>query len=77
MKRLQQLGISVVLALMFSVSTLAGDIGMPKAPPPPSSSSETTPGQIETPGYMYIDFGSSDSVGLTALSLLQGILSVF
>jgi hypothetical protein len=77
MKRLQQLSISVVLALTFSVSTLAGDIGMPKAPPPPSSSSETTPGQIGTPGDIYIDFGSSDSVVLTALSLLQGVLSVF
>jgi hypothetical protein len=74
MKRLQQLSIAVALTLMLSVSTLAGEIGMPKVPPPPSSSSETTPGQIETPGYMYIDFGSSDSVGLTALSLLQGAL---
>ncbi len=77
MKRLQQLSISVVLALMFSVSTLAGDIGMPKAPPPPGSSSETTSGQIEMPGDIYIDIGSSDSVGLTALSLLQGVLLVF
>lgn len=79
MKRLQQLSIAIVLSLLFSVSTFAGDIGMPKAPPPPPSDtpSATTPVTIGRPGDILTGYASSDSVALTALGLLQTVLSVF
>jgi len=79
MKRLQQFSIAVVLSLIFSASALAGEIGMPKAPPPPppDTSSATTPGTMGMPGDIPIRYASSDSVALTALGLLQAVLSVF
>jgi hypothetical protein len=78
MKRLQQLSIAVVLSLLFSVSTFAGDIGMPKAsPPPPDPTSETIPTQTPKAGTSSSGFASSDCVTLTVMNLLQEILSVF
>lgn len=75
MKRLQQLSIAIVLSFLFSASTLAGDIGMPKAsPPPPDPSSAAVPATVASMGTGY---GSSDSVALTALGLMQTVLSVF
>lgn len=79
MERLQQLNIAVVLSLLFSVATFAGEIGMPKAPPPPGSCSTTAPGDIwidasvATQGPALV----SDSVEGMALNLLLSILSVF
>jgi len=74
MKRLQQLSIAVVLSLLFSVSTFAGDIGMPKAPPPPPDpASATIPNQIPKPSDTPISFASSDSVALTVLNLLLAV----
>jgi hypothetical protein len=81
MKRLQQLNIAVVLSLLFSVATFAGEIGMPKAPPPPppGSSSTTTPGDIwiDTSAATQGPALASDSAEGIALNLLQSILSVF
>jgi hypothetical protein len=78
MKRLQQLSTAVVLSFLFSVSTLAGDIGMPKAsPPPPDPSSATTPATKGASVDIGIGYGSSNSVALTALGLLQTVLSIF
>ena len=79
MKRLQQFSFAVVLTLLFSVSTFAGEIGMPKAPPPPDSSAATTPGEIPIPAAGQIPIGSisPDSVAAVALNMLQTVLSVF
>jgi hypothetical protein len=78
MKRLQQLSIAIVLSFLFSASTFAGDIGMPKAsPPPPDPSSTTAPATRGTVGSIGIGYGSSDSVALIALGLMQTVLSVF
>jgi hypothetical protein len=78
MKRLQQLSIATMLSLVFAVSTFAGEIGMPKAaPPPPDTSSATTPAIIGMLGGIPIGDALSDSVAITALGLLQTVLSVF
>lgn len=92
MKRLQQLGLAVLLSLLFSVTALAGDIGMPKAPPPPGEIGMPAPpprpaGDIwlgskssRSPGDIWTPRASTfanDSVVTLALSLLPSILSVF
>ena len=50
MKKLQQLCMAAVLALMLGISASAGDIGIGKAPQPPDPSSATAPGEIGMPG---------------------------
>lgn len=73
MKNLQRFTMAVVLALMLTASTSAGDIWIGKAPPPPPSSDIPTPTSAETQSPV----PASDSVEGIALNLLQSILSVF
>ena len=83
MKRLSLACMAVVLSLMLSASTFAGDIYIgrpdPPPPPPPAPSSVTAPGEISIPGDIHI--GSSvargDSGSDMAFALLRSLLSVF
>ena len=77
MKRLQQLCMAGVFALVLTTATFAGDIhtGGIAPPPPPGASSTLAPGDIDTPG-MQNSQATSDSVTDIALSLLQSLLAM-
>jgi hypothetical protein len=76
MRRLRQLSMAVLLALMVSAPTLAGIIGGPPEPapePPPASAT----GIIGTGPSAQPLAPATDPVVDVALSLLQGALSLF
>lgn len=80
MKKLQQLFASVVLTLLLSASTFAGDgliypmITQPTPTPTPVS---TTNNASAAEGIISPMFTSDDSATEVALSLLQGVLALF
>jgi hypothetical protein len=81
MKKLQQLFALVVLTLMLSASTLAGDgtIWTMKTdpPPPPPSSVMTTNEAAEDEGIITTWRTANDSVTEVVQSLLPGVLALF
>jgi hypothetical protein len=78
MKKIEQLSMAVVLTVMLTMSTLAGDIHIPApAPPPPSSSVAAAPGEIPNPGDVHVPGAPSDSVAEVALDLLLSVMSAF
>jgi hypothetical protein len=79
MKKLQQLFASVVMTLILTVSTFAGDgiITTWKTDSPPSSSVVTTDNAAEDEGIITTWRTANDSVTESALSLLQGVLALF
>ena len=79
MRRLRQLSMALLLALMVSAPALAGIIGGPPAPaPPPEPSSMTAPGIIDTPpsGAQSVALATDPVIDI-ALNLLRGALSLF
>jgi hypothetical protein len=79
MKKLQQLFAAVILTLLLSLSTFAGDgviITMNTEPPPPSSSAETNDASAEE-GIISTGVADTDSATLFALNLLQSVLALF
>lgn len=80
MKKLQQLFASVVLTLLLSASTFAGDgiihpmITQPTPTPTPVT---TTNNSAEAVGIITIGITSDDPVAEVALSLLQSVLALF
>lgn len=78
MKKLQQLCMAVMLTLVLTTATFAGEIatGGRTQPLPPNQPSATAPGEISTPGIQSPQ-AMSDSVANIALNLLQTMLSVF
>lgn len=79
MKKLHRLCMAVLLTLVLTTCSFAGDIGIPGAPPSQPPSSSTTPGDILTPpGDTQGPSGlASDAVTEAALNLLQSVLLVF
>ena len=77
MRKLRQLSMAVVLALMLGAPALAGIIGCPPepAPEPPSA---TATGTIDTPPSDAQPVAApTDPVVDIALNLLQSVLSIF
>lgn len=80
MKKLQQLLASVVLTLVLSASTFAGEgiiLPMLTEPTPTPTPVTTTNNTAEGEGIILIGAKSSDSVTEVALSLWQGVLALF
>jgi hypothetical protein len=80
MKKLQQLFAAVVLTLVLSASTFAGEgVIWPWviAPPPPPSSSVVLKDAADAEGVTTIEATSADSVTEVALSLLPSLLALF
>jgi hypothetical protein len=78
MKKLQQLFAAVVLTLMLSASTFAGDgIILPmKTDPPPSATAPST--EAEAEGIIHTGkAASADPVTEVMLSLLPSVLALF
>jgi hypothetical protein len=75
MRRLRQLSMAVLLALMLGAPALAGIIGGPPepAPPPPQA---TATGITDTPPSAAALTPATDPVVDIALSLLQSALSL-
>jgi hypothetical protein len=77
MKKLQQLFATVVLTLIFSVSTFAGDgiiTTWPKANPAPA---KATNNAVESEGIITTWPKANDSVTEVALGLLPSVLALF
>ena len=81
MKNLRQLFAAVVLTLLLSISTLAGDgiilpwvTPPPPLPPPPSA---TTGNASATEGIILTGCASADSATVAAMNLLQSVLTLF
>ena len=82
MRTLRQLSVALVFVLALTVPALAGDIETGKPQPPPSPMTATAQGDIQTTVTGQEETGSSeattsDSATEIALSLLQGVLSLF
>ena len=79
MKKLNKLFASVVLSLLLSVSTFAGDgIIMPmRTDPPPPSSSVATNDESATEGITETGDTATDPATLIALNLLNTLLTLF
>jgi hypothetical protein len=78
MKKLQQFFAAVVLTLLLSASTFAGDgIIMPWVTPPPPPTPVATNNASATEGTITTWLASNDSTTEVALSLLQGVLALF
>lgn len=78
MRKLRQLSMSVMLALVLATCAFAdaGIIGTsPEAPPEPQSA--TAPGTIETPPSAESAGAPTDPVVDLALNLLQSVLLAF
>lgn len=78
MKNLQRLFASVVLTLLLSIPTLAGDgiiLTWITEPPPPAS--ETANSAAEAEGIISTGVTSSDPVAEVALGVLQSVLALF
>jgi hypothetical protein len=83
MKKLQHLSAVVVLTLLLSISTFAGD-GIiltwrtDPPPPPPPASAMTTNNEVEAEGVIHTGRSESvDPVTEVALGLLQSVLALF
>lgn len=77
MRKLRQLSMAVVLALMLAPSALAGITDYPPAPAPPPPSANAT-GTIDTPPSDAQPVAApTDPVVDFALNLLRGALSLF
>ena len=77
MRRLRQLSMAVVLALMLANGAFAGTIGCPPEPPPEPPSA-TDPGSIGTPpSTAQPEVVATDPIVDVALNLLQSALSLF
>jgi hypothetical protein len=76
MRKLRQLSIAVLLALIFSAPAFAGIIGTPPepAPEPPAA---TAMGITDTPPSAASVTPATDPVVDVALNLLQSVLSLF
>ena len=77
MRRLRQLSMAVLLALMISAPALAGIIGCPPEPapePPPVSATGTI--EASPSGAQPVN-PATDPVVDVALNLLQSVLSLF
>ncbi len=80
MKKLQQLFASVVLTLMLSISTFAGDgiIHTWKTePPPPPPPATATSNEVEADGIIWPMRTVTDPVTEVLLSVLPGVLALF
>jgi hypothetical protein len=78
MKKLQQLFASVVLTLVLSASTFAGDGTIsPWVTPPPPPPSGATNNASATEGIIQTWLTSNDSASEVALSLWQDVLALF
>jgi hypothetical protein len=77
MRKLRQLSMAVVLALMLANGAFAGIIGGgPEPPPEPPSATE--PGTIGTgPSDAQPEVVATDPIADVALNLLQNVLSLF
>ena len=76
MRRLRQLSMSVLLALMLGAPALAGIIGGPPEPAPQPPAASAT-GTVETPPSAAPVTPANDPVVDVALDLLQSVLSLF
>ena len=77
MRKLRQLSMAIVLALMLANAALAGTIGGPPEPPPEPPSA-TEPGSIGTgPSDAQPEVVPTDPIMDVALNLLQSALSLF
>ena len=81
MKKLQQLFALVVLTLVLSASTFAGD-GLiwpmkTEPPPPPPTSVMATNNEAEAEGIIHTGATSTDPVTEVVLSLLPSVLALF
>jgi hypothetical protein len=80
MEKLQQLFASVVLTLVLSASTFAGDgviLPMITQPTPTPTPVTTTNNALGSEGIIQPWLTSNDSATEVALSLLQGVLALF
>ncbi len=80
MKKLNKLFASVVLSLLLSASTFAGDgliWPMRTDPTPPPSSSVATNDESATEGVTETGDTATDPATLIALNLLQSVLALF
>ena len=80
MKKLQQLFAPVLLTLILSTSTFAGDgVILPwiTPPPPPPSSVTMTNNEAEDEGIITTWHTATDSVTEVVLSVLPGVLALF
>jgi hypothetical protein len=76
MRKLRQLSIAVLLALMLGAPAFGGIVDCPPAPAPPPSSVMAT-GTTDTPPSDAQPVVATDPVVDIALNLLQGALSLF
>ncbi|MDX6404620.1 MAG: hypothetical protein QOH70_2075 [Blastocatellia bacterium] len=77
MRKLRQLSLAVVFALMLANGAVAGIIGTGPEPPPEPPSA-TAPGSIGTgPSDAQLEVVATDPILDVALNLLQSALSVF
>lgn len=79
MKKPQQLFASVVLTLVLSISTFAGDgtIWTMKTDPPPPPPSVATKNAVEAEGIMATGRAVTDPVMEIVLGLLPSVLALF
>lgn len=83
MKKLQRFCAAVVLTLAVALSSAAGDISMPGITNSPSSQQSSVTGEISTPGATTTGdmpcpgVVALDPVTEAALSLVQGLMSLF
>jgi hypothetical protein len=77
MRRLRQLTMAVLLALMVSAPALAGIIDCPPEAPPEPPASATATGIIGAPPSAEAVTPATDPVVDVALNLLQSVLSLF
>jgi hypothetical protein len=76
MRKLRQLSIAVLLALIISAPTFAGIIGTPPEPTPEPQAAAAT-GITDTPPSAAPANLATDPVVNVALNLLQSVLSLF
>lgn len=72
MRKLRQLSMASVLALMLAPGAFAGIIGTVPEPPPPASAPET----IETPSSTQPGVSATDPALDLVLDLMQSVLSL-
>ncbi|HWS99406.1 MAG TPA: hypothetical protein VN256_03965 [Pyrinomonadaceae bacterium] len=83
MKKLQRFCATVVLTLVLAFSAFAGDILIPGATKPLSQQQSSVTGDISMPGatstgeILIPGVNALDPVTEAALSLIQGLLSLF